>query len=196
VTIASSTLRERSKVRRRAAIQRAALGLFAERGYDGTTLSDIATAAEVAIRTVSMYFPSKTDLALSASNEIAARLTATFEDDPAAGFFELIDRWLRREAELTDPELVTLTGAVFAANPALRALSSTSITEAMQVGGVALFAEIGLPPGDPMAAIVAASVGAAIWEYLTLCSLSEPSAALRESLLQHLRTMIDAVRGG
>jgi AcrR family transcriptional regulator len=196
VSTAPSTLRERSKVRRRAAIQRAALGLFAERGYDGTTLSDIASVADVAIRTVSMYFPSKTELALSASNEIAARLTSTFEADPDADFFELIDRWLRREAELTDPELVSLTGAVFAANPALRALSGTAMTEAMQVGGTALFAEIGLPPSDPMAAIVAASVGAAIIEYLTLCSRSESTTALRESLLQHHRTMIDAVRGG
>ena len=58
-------LRERSKARRRAAIIRAAYELFAERGYDATTVADIAEAAEVAPRTVAMYFPAKQDIALS-----------------------------------------------------------------------------------------------------------------------------------
>src|ERR1700722_697073 len=69
-------LRERSKARRRDAIIRAAYTLFAERGYDATTVSDIAAAAEVSPRTVAMYFPSKQDIALSRFTAAADSLTA------------------------------------------------------------------------------------------------------------------------
>src|ERR1700678_1607255 len=65
-------LRERSKARRRAAIIRAAFTLFAERGYQATTIAAIAAAAEVAPRTVAMYFPSKQDIAM-------ARVSATVD---------------------------------------------------------------------------------------------------------------------
>src|SRR5215472_11475032 len=68
-------LRERSKARRRAQIQRTAMRLLAERGYDSATVADIADAAEVAPRTVTGYFQSKADLALSYADETATRLT-------------------------------------------------------------------------------------------------------------------------
>jgi AcrR family transcriptional regulator len=192
---APATLRERSKARRRRAIQIAALRLFTEHGYEGTTLSDIAVAAEVAPRTVSLYFPSKAELALSQSNAVAARLSATCLAYPGAHFLEVIDRWLTQEAELGDPELVVLTNAMFAANPQLRALSSASITESMQLASVALFADIGLSLDDPMAAVVVASIAAAIMEYNAVSASRGPSPTLRNALLNYLRAMIDAARG-
>jgi hypothetical protein len=70
-------LRERSKARRQAAIIRAAYELFAERGYDATTVADIAEAAEVAPRTVAMYFPAKQDIALSRFSDGVASLSAS-----------------------------------------------------------------------------------------------------------------------
>jgi AcrR family transcriptional regulator len=52
-------LREQNKQRTREAIAGVALELFAERGYDGTTLVDIAEAAGVAPSTLHAYFPAK-----------------------------------------------------------------------------------------------------------------------------------------
>ena len=77
-------LRERGKARRRDAIIRAAYTLFAERGYDATTVSDIAAAAEVSPRTVAMYFPSKQDIALSRFTAAADSLTADIRARGAA----------------------------------------------------------------------------------------------------------------
>ncbi|MGC0416199.1 TetR family transcriptional regulator [Embleya sp. AB8] len=58
-------IRERKKARMRAAIQGAALRLFDERGFDATTIEQIAEAAEVAPSTVFRYFTTKEDLVLS-----------------------------------------------------------------------------------------------------------------------------------
>jgi AcrR family transcriptional regulator len=55
-------LRERKKARTKAAIQREAVRLFREQGYSGTTVEQIAEAAEVAPSTVFRYFPTKQDL--------------------------------------------------------------------------------------------------------------------------------------
>ena len=55
-------LRERKKARTRAEIQRQALKLFRGRGYEATTVAQIAEAAEVSESTFFRYFPTKEDV--------------------------------------------------------------------------------------------------------------------------------------
>ncbi|MGD0272646.1 MAG: TetR family transcriptional regulator [Gaiellaceae bacterium] len=57
-------LRERKKARTLATIQTEALRLFRERGYETTTIEQIAEAAEVSPSTFYRYFPAKEDLLL------------------------------------------------------------------------------------------------------------------------------------
>lgn len=52
-------IRERKKEATRTALIDAAMDLFLERGFDGTTVDDVAEAAGVSRRTYFRYFPSK-----------------------------------------------------------------------------------------------------------------------------------------
>lgn len=57
-----SALRDRKRERTRRALHEAAVELFESRGYDATTVADIAAAAEVGTRTFFNYFASKEEL--------------------------------------------------------------------------------------------------------------------------------------
>jgi AcrR family transcriptional regulator len=62
-------LRERKKLKTRAAIQKHAMRLFAEQGYAATTVEQIAEAAEVSPSTFFRYFPTKEDVILFDSTD-------------------------------------------------------------------------------------------------------------------------------
>jgi AcrR family transcriptional regulator len=61
----SGGLRERKKVKTRRAIQREALRLFLDRGYEQTTVEQVAEAAEVSVSTFFRYFATKEDVVLT-----------------------------------------------------------------------------------------------------------------------------------
>jgi len=191
---AVTSLRERSKAKRRAAIQRAALRLFAERGYEGATIADIAEAAEVAPRTVRMYFPNKIDMATSAADDIAARFTSLFQVQPDLSFSDAVDQWIRDEAETTGPELAQLVAAMYDANPPLQARSTTHWADAARFSGPALVTELGLAPDDPFTDVATATVGAAVGAYVPIALKNGVPREEHQLFMRYLRAVISAAR--
>jgi AcrR family transcriptional regulator len=79
--------RERKKQRTRDSLIEAAMGLFAAKGYDGTTVREITDAVDVSERTFFRYFASKEDLVLSFVRDgltafAAALMARPAEEDP------------------------------------------------------------------------------------------------------------------
>jgi AcrR family transcriptional regulator len=78
----SPGLRERKKQKTRDTIVKVALELFAERGYEQTTIAEIADAAEVSPRTIFAYFPSKEDILFCDLPEVEERLAQALAQRP------------------------------------------------------------------------------------------------------------------
>jgi AcrR family transcriptional regulator len=84
MTSEGPNLRERRRAETRRTIQTHALRLFAERGWDATTVSDVARASGVSVMTVYRHFPTKEDLVLHDRYDplLAARIAARPPGEP------------------------------------------------------------------------------------------------------------------
>jgi TetR/AcrR family transcriptional regulator, regulator of mycofactocin system len=75
--------RQRRTARTRADIEAAALKLFTERGFDATTVEQIAEAADIAPRTFFRYFPSKDAVLFGDLTSETQRMRAVLATRPA-----------------------------------------------------------------------------------------------------------------
>ena len=74
-------LRERKKLKTKAAIQREAMRLFLERGFEATTVEDIAEAVEISPSTFFNYFPSKEEVVFE--DELDPLILTAFDAQPS-----------------------------------------------------------------------------------------------------------------
>ncbi|QNP68988.1 TetR family transcriptional regulator [Streptomyces roseirectus] len=180
--MANEGLRERSKARRREAILRAAYQLFAEQGFEVTTIAEVAERAEVSARTVTLYFPSKLDLALDRFTSMADRLAQVLrERRPGRLAVDALEDWVRDK--LADPdELDDLSDRMFDLNPQLKAVANARLADVVEEGARLLAQERGADPGDFGPRMAAAAAAAVISE---LCH--RPEAADIDTAMRFLR---------
>jgi AcrR family transcriptional regulator len=153
-------LRERKKQQTRETIARVALELFAERGYDETTLADIAEAADVSPRTIFAYYESKEDILFCEEGAFIDRLEQMLEERPPGtttidamrGFFASIEP-PDEEARLRK-KVVTGSTAL-----EMRMLARHGQLEPMLVNSIAR--DLGAGPDDMRPLLIAASMTAA-----------------------------------
>jgi AcrR family transcriptional regulator len=166
-------LRERKKQATRAHIAAVATLLFAEQGFEATTIAQIAERAEVAKMTVTNYFPLKEDLLFDRAPEIIA-LLADAVAGRAAGTTpaEAAHEVYRRRLDERWPALGFI-GHEFArtveASPALRTRERTMMLEQEDALAEVLVGEAranGDRPGGEVAARVEGARLAGIFRVL------------------------------
>ena len=116
-------LRERKRTRTRLMIQGEALRLFAEKGYENTTVDEIAFAAAISPRTFFRYFPTKEDVVIwDEYDPIAEDLVAARPSDEApAATLRAIIREALGGIYRRDPEQLLVRARLLTSVPELRA---------------------------------------------------------------------------
>ncbi|QPF92566.1 TetR/AcrR family transcriptional regulator [Bradyrhizobium commune] len=119
---AATGLRERKQQQTRERLKRAAIALFLERGFEATTIDDIAGAAEMSRRSFFHYFASKEDVVVAWQEDAAAALVAAILARPAdESMLTAAENAIATAVKRIDPVEAAAMSRLKRDNPALHA---------------------------------------------------------------------------
>ena len=180
----------------RVRLQRAALALFRERGYDQTTAAEIAARAGVTERTFFRHFPDKREVLFDGEAVLRAALTASIADAPEAlgpldtlfRAFRSIEPLIEDNRPFSKPrhEVVSDTPALRERELAKTAALADALAAALEARGVADLQAV-LAARTGMAAFVHATISWLDGTGLRCDRLAEPRRASRVRLSRPAR---------
>ncbi len=194
-------LRERKKQRTREAIVDAALRLFEERGFERTTIADIAAEADIAPRTFFGYFRTKEDVVFddfeATRQSLEERLRDRREGESA---IDALRAWIEGLIALTDFDdeqelrrrrLVLCTPNLAAHERGLMAQFESTLAEAVA-------RDLGDPPDGVRPRMVAAAGTAALLSTESYYKDAGPegSRLMKDASLALLDDALTFLRGG
>jgi len=158
-------LRERKKQKTKEAIQREAMRLFQEQGYEETTIEEIAEAAEISPSTFFNYFPTKEDVVLYDRYDpiMASMMLARPPEEPPSVVmkyvFETLGVMLDR-----DREIIVARAQMALKVPALRARFWEEMERARDLISSVIAARTGRDAEDFELRVVSMALVAAAFE--------------------------------
>jgi AcrR family transcriptional regulator len=190
-------LRERKKQQTRERIADAALKLFAERGYDETTLDEIADAADVSRRTIFAYYDSKEEILFCGESDYLARLKQMLDERPeSATTVDAIRQFLSTIEPLDDAavlrkELITRT-------PALQMKARAQHAEIEPMLAESIAKDLDADPHDIRTLLIAASITAAFMSVSERLNAAEAAGrpVSHEDAMAILDEVLEFLRGG
>ncbi|MET9874312.1 TetR family transcriptional regulator [Actinacidiphila glaucinigra] len=164
-------LRERKKQRTRDALIRAAIELFVVKGYERTTVDEIAAEVEVSQRTFFRYFAGKEEVALALEDSVEeAFVTAVAERPAGEPPFEALraaldESWHSISAVIAAVVPLSTYMAMYRVIESTPTLLSAQMRHSALVEGrlaSVIAAREGLDPADPRPRVLVAAVGGVI----------------------------------
>lgn len=158
-------LRERKKRQTRDRIVREALALFRKRGFDATTIADIAEAAEIAPRTFFAYFDTKEAVVFHDLDDVLGSLRERLdergpEETTFDAFRNWIADWLARDGALSRAERARRK--LIRATPALRAQEELNGGRFQELLAESVGRDLGLPANALQPRLVGTAAAAAL----------------------------------
>ncbi|MFE6236117.1 TetR/AcrR family transcriptional regulator [Cellulosimicrobium sp. NPDC057862] len=180
------------------AILAAAARLFETQGFAGTTVAEVARAADVSERTFYLHFPTKEDLLFDHVHEFTVLAWRIAEGSRAPAATTRVDAAVRAlvEAATSDAALVAQARARAALGGSGRVPASLTVRLATLVAGLADRVAHGTrSPLRDVAPMVGAAVGAVEGAGLALARETDDPVALREGMLAALEAALAGFRG-
>jgi AcrR family transcriptional regulator len=192
----SLPLRARKRLRTRRALADAALRLFTDKGFDATTLEDLAYDAEVSKSTFSRVFPAKEAAGIEAEAEIWTACLAALEDRKLSGpVLAELHRTLAAAVAGLDPdwdERFLATRRLIAAEPALLRYTEHYRAQVKEQIAATLAARLGLEADDLRLHVLAELVMTA-WSLSGRAWFRRGGTGGRPALLEGFANAIEAV---
>jgi AcrR family transcriptional regulator len=187
MTAEGTGLRERKKQRTREALIEAAVVLFANKGFEATTVDEIADAVEVSSRTFFRYFGSKEDVIASLQRQQFAELYDEFDrrppDEPVITALRRACVVVLRRFETDGPDSAQFAcvAQLVQDSPAVLARSLEVCSEQNEQFAQRIAARMGVDPDlDPRPRLVAAVGGAALQVAVRSWRENEPDKSISE----------------
>ena len=179
-------LRERKKQRTRQQIVEAAFGLFRERGFQATTVAEIAAEADIAPRTFFAYFPSKEAVVFYDFDAMFESLRARIEDRPAdETAIDALRSWLEQAmpAMHAENEDEALRKRMCMDEPALAARQQHLLSKLEEILRAGVARDLGEPVDGLRPKLVSAAAVAALSAIDSKSDKSQSMALLDETLI-------------
>ena len=160
-TLVRPGLRERKKQNTRETIARVALQLFAERGYEHTTLAEIADAADISRRTIFAYFETKEDILFSDVPALLEQLGQTLEQrPPGSTTVDALRDFLTSGVPMDDRAM--LRAKIIHTDERLRLSKRARFARVEELIAESIATDLHAGPDDVRPPLVAASITAAL----------------------------------
>jgi AcrR family transcriptional regulator len=190
-------LRERKKQRTRETIARAGRVLFAERGYQATTLAEIAEAADVSTRTIFAYFPSKEDILFSDFTLMKEALARALAERPEGeDALQTVRDFILTLNQIEESEQDEQLRLCVESDETLRTHLRARITQLEELLAPEIAKDLGASADDLRPQVVAASLTAA---FNVLAERGRRSSVKKKSpadLAEMIDPIITFLRGG
>lgn len=188
---------QRRRDRTRSALTTAALELFRTKGYDATTVDEIADAADVSPRTFFHHFATKEEVLFGGHEERRRELISTLEDrletEPVwkatcSAMMTVVD------AFETDPVFFRERASLYGREPGLRAAVLSINDRLVNDMAEVLAAKLRCRPGDLTPRLIATLANGAMRSAIDSWVSSRTGADLRAMAIEALRVARPALR--